>query len=376
MKKRFPIGVLLCSLLVACGSQPTQPVSSPSTTAPASNVKSTESPKPDNNPKPAEAPKPDNTSKPLDVVKVGTLGVFGDSAIYLAVERGYFKEQGIQVDIQKFAATPELITALGTAKIDAGDAPANAALYNMIGSKIDIKLIAGNVTSVKGKDGGALVIAKSLKDTIRNPSDLKGKKIGVAAVKGSSSQLYIEKLLAPEELTLNDVEFVGLTFADMPPALSNGAIHAGIMPEPFLSSGITQNISEQFRGNGEMFPGQEANLLMFTGDFAKKQDIANRFNIARLKGARDYNDAFFKNIGRDKAINVLTQQTAVKDAAAYANINFAAMHPDGTINPASLEEEVQWYTKAGIVTSPIDIKKSIDNSFNEHAVKTLGPYAK
>ncbi|MNI25007.1 hypothetical protein D3C73_786440 [compost metagenome] len=162
----------------------------------------------------------------------------------------------------------------------------------------------------------------------------------------------------------------------MLPALSNGAIDAGIMPEPFLSSGIAQNISKQFRGNGEMFPGQEANLLMFTGDFAKKKDIANRFNTARLKGARDYNDAFFKNIGRDQVVSILTQQTSVKDPAVYANLNLAAMNPDGTINPASLEEEIQWYTKNGIVTNPVDIKQAIDNSFNEHAVKVLGPYAK
>ncbi|WP_159887412.1 ABC transporter substrate-binding protein [Paenibacillus puerhi] len=378
MKKLFAILVFLSMLLAACGQTQAPAGSIAPTPAGTNKNGSTNTAEvPNVNPAEPAQPKADSTpSRALDKVKVGTLGVFGDSAIYLAAERGYFKEQGIEVDIQKFGAATELITALGTGQIDAGDGPANAALYNMLGSKINIKLVAPNVTSEKGRDGGALVVGKRLSEEIKKPADLKGRKIGVAAVKGSASQIYIEKLLAPEGLTLKDIEFVGLTFADMLPALSNGAIDAAILPEPHLSNGITQGIFFQFRGNGEMFPGQEANLFMLSPDFAKKTDIANRLTTARLKGVRDYNDAFFKNKGRDEVVSILTKNTSVKEAAAYKNINFAAMHPDGKLNPASLLEEVEWYTKNGIVTNPVDIQAAVDTSYSEYALKTLGPYDK
>ncbi|MEK8127797.1 ABC transporter substrate-binding protein [Paenibacillus filicis] len=372
MKKMFLLLASFTILLTACGQAPA-PAGSTATTAPAAQKAGDAKPA---EPAKSETPKPaDSQPKALEKVKIGTLGVFGDSAIYLAAERGYFKEQGIEADIQKFGAATELIAALGTGQIDAGNGPANAALYNMLGTKINIKIVAPNVTSEKGRDGGALVVAKKLADQVKKPADLKGRKIGVAAVKGSASQIYIEKLLAPDGLTLKDVEFVGLTFADMLPAISNGAIDAAILPEPHLSNGISQGIFFQFRGNGEMFPGQEANLFMLSPDFAKKTDLANRLTAARLKGVRDYNDAFFKNKGRDEIVSILTKYTAVKDAAAYKNINFAAMHPDGKINPASLLEEVEWYTKNGIVTNPVDIKAAVDTSYSENAVKTLGPYA-
>src|SRR4051794_46954 len=110
MKKLLPILLFLAVVLSACG-QAASTTPSPSATGSAATPAATGTPAP--------------AAKALDKVKVGTIGVFGDSAIYLASERGYFKEQGIEVDIQKFAAPAELIAAIGTGQIDAGDGPAN-----------------------------------------------------------------------------------------------------------------------------------------------------------------------------------------------------------------------------------------------------------
>jgi NitT/TauT family transport system substrate-binding protein len=89
---------------------------------------------------------------------------------------------------------------------------------------------------------------------------------------------------------------------------------------------------------------------------------------------RDYYDAFVK--GRDRAgvIGVLSRYSSLKDPAAYEQMELQGLHPDGQINRASVEYELNYYVERGYVTGSVDLDRLIDPSYAEAALRVIGPY--
>lgn len=60
----------------------------------------------------------------LGKIKVGYLPVTGYAPFYLGVEKGYFEEQGLEVELERFVSGSKMIAPLSTGQLDVG-APGN-----------------------------------------------------------------------------------------------------------------------------------------------------------------------------------------------------------------------------------------------------------
>jgi NitT/TauT family transport system substrate-binding protein len=310
----------------------------------------------------------------LETVTVGIFGLSSDAAIFIAMDRGYFRNQGIQVETSQFTALSDMIPALATGQLDVGNANTGAALFNALGTNYGLKIVADNATIEEGRDGSALVLREPLMGSILSPADLSGLKIGAVANGGTPAHICLEELLETVGLTSEDVELVQLPFPAMGTALTNGAVDGAIIVEPFLSTGLSQGLFVNYRGMGEICAGREVNVQVYSADFAAQTELAQRFAIARLQGARDFNDAFFKNIDRNAVVDILIRYTTLTDPALYANIGLTAMNPNGDVSVESLSADLAWYVEQGFVPEPFDVRVGIDTSFAEHAVQVLGLY--
>ena len=301
--------------------------------------------------------------------------MLGDAAIFIAQERGYFAEQNIELATQQMTSITDEIPLLATNKLEVGSGADSAGLFNSLADNLGLRLVADNASTAPGHGGGALVIRKDLADAVKTPADLKGKKIGILPGTGTTSQIYLDKLLTPAGVAIGDVTTLPLPFPDMVTALANKSADLAIEVEPFLSAGTQRGIWSSFKDIGDIYPNQEANVMVFSADFANKRpDVAKRFMIARVKAARDYNDAFFKNKNRDAVVAILAKNTTIKDPAAYANLDFSTMNPDGRVFTDSLNFDQNWFADHGYVKTKADLTKTVDNSFADSAVATLGKY--
>lgn len=137
------------------------------------------------------------------------LGVGGKPLLYylpltIAERKGFFKEQGLEVEINDFG---------GGAK----------SLQALVGGSVDVVTGAYEHTirmQAKGQDiravielgrfpGIVLAVRKSLADKVKSPKDLKGMKIGVTAP-GSSTNFFVNYLLAKEGVAPEEVAFIGV----------------------------------------------------------------------------------------------------------------------------------------------------------------------
>lgn len=157
----------------------------------------------------------------MPTVKIGT-AVLGDyslvSPILVALEKGYFKAQGVHVEFQPFRGGPDLVKAVVANQIQIGvTGSTDVPVFRAEG--VPVRYVATTVDGNHFTFNAAPGIAKL--------ADLKGKSIGVTRI-GATTWVFAVMLAKqqgwePER----DVKIVGLGGLDAQlAALSRGEIHA------------------------------------------------------------------------------------------------------------------------------------------------------
>ena len=378
---------LLAGLLAACGgggaSAPASsaaPASLASSAKPAASTAAPASAKPaaSGAAKPAASASAKPAASGLTKVSLGLLYSVSDSGILIAQERGYFKDQGLEVDMTRFNTLVDMVGPVGAGQLDiAAGAPA-AGLYNAIGRDVPIKIVADKGSAPSPQwDFTGLVLRKDLIDSgkVKDYKDLKGLKL-VTSGKGNSPEVALAAALKKGGLTLKDVDFEQMGFPDMVTALSNKGIDGGVVIEPFLSSIVAQGTGVAWRRNMDIFGhNQQIAIIAYGQKVFNNQDVGRRWMMAYIKGLRDYNDAFGpKKKGYDDVVKILAKDTTVKDVAVYSQITPAGLDPNGKLDTASMQEDIDYYQGAGYLKQKVDLPSLVDTSFQQYAVQQLGPY--
>ena len=120
-------------------------------------------------------------------------------------------------------------------------------------------------------------------------------------------------------------------------------------------------------------------MIIYGGPFIKgKRDVALRWMRAYVKGARYYYGAVVngKLTGRnaEDVITILTQTTKIKDPNVFRQLVANGVNPDGRVNVASMQKDLEFYRGQGLIQGNIKASDTVDLSFADEVVKQLGPY--
>src|SRR2546428_12020105 len=74
----------------------------------------------------------DSPAGAAERVKVGVLKLTSSAPIFIGVEKGFFKEHGVDPELVFFQAAAPIATALAAGQIDVGATGLTAALYNIV----------------------------------------------------------------------------------------------------------------------------------------------------------------------------------------------------------------------------------------------------
>jgi len=310
-------------------------------------------------------------------VPIGIAPTMSSVGVFIAKEKGYFAEQGIEAIINPFKASgAKMVPFLATGQLFVAGGNINAGMYNAISHDIPIKIVADKGT-VSPKHGYlALVVRKDHIDSGRYKSfkDLKGMTMAVTA-KGVSQEIVTEMYLQKAGLSLNDIKLVTLGYSDINIALANKSIDASVQIEPFVAAAVDKEFAVRVAGDDEIYPNQQSAVIFMSPVFMQKHPKqAQGWVTAYVKGLRDYNDAFEKGINKDEIINILTKYTRIKDAKVYEKTFPVGLHQDGDLNVDSLKNDAKWFYDHGYVKQVPDIDSIVDRSLVIKAREILGPY--
>ncbi|HZU07893.1 MAG TPA: ABC transporter substrate-binding protein [Chloroflexota bacterium] len=322
------------------------------------------------------------TALPTVHLKVGTIRIIADAGMYIAQERGYFKEQGLEIEFVDFVTAAEAIAPLGAGQLDIAVGAVGAGLFNAVGRGIDIKLVADKAATSPDPHNGfssslALAIPKEYAEgqVITDYRDLRGKILALPS-RGTTSHVLIDRALQKGGLTLADIEIKEMSFPDMNAALVNKGIDVALQIEPLLSMGEAQGVLVRWKRAEEIYPGQQVAAIIYGPRIAAiGQNVGNRFMVAYIKGLRDYNDAFGpRRKDRAAVVSILTQYTNVKEPALYDRMTFDYMNPDGYINAEALAADLDWFVANGYLRERPDLRMVVDNRYVDYALQQLGRY--
>src|SRR5215813_6075791 len=129
----------------------------------------------------ASSTSPSPTS--LTRLQVGLVGSTSDAGFFIANDKGYFKDQGIEIEITRLDTAAKMVAPLGRGQLDVGGGAPSAGLLNAITRDIPLKIVADKGNINKGFGFQAIVVRKELWDSgaVRGPADLKGRPVALNA---------------------------------------------------------------------------------------------------------------------------------------------------------------------------------------------------
>lgn len=302
-------------------------------------------------------------------------GAASGAGFYIAKEKGYFEDYNIEVEFAQFANSDDMLPALAAGEVDIAGGVSTASFFNAIAQGIDVKIIADKGHNVPGKSYFTFVIGNHMVDEIKEYSDFKGKKIAVSSRNSIDGYIY-EEMLKHAGLTEDDVEFVLMgDFGSMLGAIDGGTIDAALNIEPLIAQGVDKGFHVRFGDATDYAPESQIAMVLGSPQFmSEEQDISLRFMSAYLKGVRDYNDAFIKDIGKGEVVEIMTKHTALKDPTLWNKVNVTGLDPDGKMFTDDIKKQYNTYKANGAIRGDVDLNKAIDTSITEKAVETIGKY--
>jgi NitT/TauT family transport system substrate-binding protein len=247
----------------------------------------------------------------LQRVTVGVNNSLTDAPLFLADERGYFREVGLEIALEAFQGGAAMIAPLSAGQIDVGGGVLSTGLYNAIARGVTLRAVAD-----RSRENGSagLLMRKELLDSgrVRGPADLKGLRLALPA-DCIATEVTLMQWLGGYGVTLQDLDQTLLPFADLPAAIANGSVDMGTAPEPIVTRVGQLPGGTVFQRLGtDLRPYRQSAVIFYSPAFAEERERATRFMVAYLRGVRDYHDAFFgSKAQRDEVVRLLVAKTPI-----------------------------------------------------------------
>ena len=205
-------------------------------------------------------------------IAVGGKNLFYYLPLSVAERKGYFKDEGLDVEIPDFAGGAKALQALvgGSADMVSG---AYEHTINMAAKKQSIKAVVlqAKFSSI------VLLLPKDKAAKYKGPADLKGLKVGVTAP-GSSTNMFVNNILAKGGLKPTDISVVGVgAGSGAVAAMEKGEIDALSNLDPVVtqleSTGkfVPVADSRTEKGMQEIYGGDyHASVIYITDEYIKK----------------------------------------------------------------------------------------------------------
>ena len=313
-------------------------------------------------------------------VKVGVLKLTSSAPIFVGVEKGFFKEFGVEPELVYFQAAAPIATALAAGQVDVGATGLTAALYNIVLQGEKLWIVADKGREWPGFPLVGIVVQKELWESgkVKTIRDLKGRTIGVTQL-GSTFHFHIGNILEKEGLSLGDVRIVPLQA--MPAtveALKGKQVDAILVPQPFPGVTEAQGFGKIVAWAGDLYPWQIA-AVFYSKAFAADRGKAVAFMKGYAKASRHYYDAALvqkdgrvaPGAGYEEVVDITARYTGAKPEVI--KLGFPYQDRNGRLLVPDIEKQIKWWVIHGFMKEALPVKDVVDTSFLEDALKQLGP---
>ena len=308
----------------------------------------------------------------LSTVNVGAVPTIPGSPLYIAQEKGYFKEAGLDLQIKDIASSSEMAVLLATGQLHVVTGAPSVGMFNSVARNLPLKVIVSQAASPYNQ---SIMVRTGLKDVIKTPADLKGRTIGVNA-RGSITVYQLGKVLETGGLTIEDVDVKYIAFTQMVTALSSQALDAAVMISPTAELAEKKGFAIRWVNPDHIIKAQPTiiSVMQINTEWARKEpEAAYKFTRALLKATREYCDAFHHGPNRAEVIKIISRSTGMEEALVN-EIEWSSRDPYGRVPEASLTDIQAFFAQRKDIEKAFSYDQLVDTSFIDRAEREMGPY--
>ena len=310
------------------------------------------------------------TPKEKAKVSMALLRLTSSAPLFIAMDKGFFAEENLEVTPQWFDAAHPIAVATASSQVDVGATGITASLFNMAASGQKLAIVADKGREQKGYSSSALIVtADNYANGVTSLEALKGKRIGITQ-KGSTFHYMIGRMLETKGMKLDDVQLIPLgKLSAVMAALESKQIDAAILNEPNISKVQRAGYGKMVVQVGDLIPYQTS-AVFYSPNFVKNEDAAVRFMKAYNKAVNYYYDAAIAKKDAKKLDEVVTIVSKyVKAPVEDIKLGLPYIDRDGKLLSSDIATQIEWYASHGMLKGKLDAKDVANISFLEKAMK-------
>jgi NitT/TauT family transport system substrate-binding protein len=305
-----------------------------------------------------------------DKIKVGLLKFSTNGPTFIALEKGYFAERGIEPSLVFFDAAQPIAVAAVSGDIDVGVTGVAAGFYNLAG-KGALAIIAAQSREEPGYANNAILISNHAWDGgLKSYKDLGGHSVAVTTV-GSPTHYAIAAIAEKESVPLDSIRIVPMqTNSNQVSAVAGGQVDAAVIPATLAIPLIQRKDAHLLGWAGDEVSWQLGAIFVKKSMIADHRKLLENYVAAYRRAAREFYDAFLHK-GPDgkpqegaeapQLLAILGKYLGQKPEQVKQGIAF--VDPDGRLLVKDIERQVAWYQAHGMVDKSVDATAIVDRSF-------------
>ncbi len=302
-------------------------------------------------------------------IKVGISKLLSYPAVPIAIERGYFKEQGIDATMVFLDSAQPIAIGVASGGVDFGVAGLSAGFYTLA-AQGQLRLIASSAGEQSGFYNLTFLASnKAYAAGLTSVKDLPGHAIAITQLATSlhySIGLAAEKFGFPmSAVTVKPLQ----SNSNVISALSGGTVEAAVMPGTPTLAIVEKGEIKRLAWVGDLTPGWIGSALFTSTKTANEQgDLVKRFLVAYRKATQDYHDAF--TTADEKRKDGPTAPAIMAILAKFtgttpADIDRATPYIDrqGRLDAADVARQIAWYKSQNLLKGEVKAEELIDSRY-------------
>jgi NitT/TauT family transport system substrate-binding protein len=291
-------------------------------------------------------PSPGGSLTPVSLT-VGVIPIVDVAPIYLGVQQGFFKEQGLDLNLQQAQGGAAIVPAVVSGQYQFGFSNVVSELL-AVSRGLKLKIVSQGVqaTDKPTTDYSAVLVKPD--SPITDCKTLEGKTIAVNTLK-NIGDVTIKAACDKNGIDVSSFKFVEMNFPDMLPAVQKGSVDAMWTVEPFVTQAKQAGARVITYNYEATSPHLTVATYFTTADYASKNgDVVRRFTSAIGK-ALDYANSHPADVRK-----IVTTYTKITEPVVTQIVLPYWSHD---LNKPSIDHVASLMQKYGLVSSKPDVSK-------------------
>lgn len=305
-------------------------------------------------------------------INIGVLRLGSHAPAFIAYERGYFSDEGLEVTLSFFESAAALSVGVAGGDVEYGMTAITGSLFNLA-QKGAVKVIAGAL-SEDPEVPGAMILAstRAHEAGLTEPAKLAGHSFGITTA-GSSFDYMLSQVAAAENIPMSEITLKPMQkLPAIVGALSSGQIDAWII-QPSIGLKMLADATAVKIGDYNAYDPHYQVTAVFTSTevASEKRDQTEAYLRALSKGVADYNAAFIDRTADAEEVAELVEIARMHISPDVPTDAFTPSMTEGSqriskdleLSVESIQRQLDFLQANGLVDEAITVDMLVDPSY-------------